>query len=356
MQYSNLAFGVTTIHDPSNNTTAVFAASDMQRAGKLVSPRIFSTGSILYGAKRNGLLVNINDLDDARFHIQRMKDAGAISVKSYQLPRRDARQMLVAAAGELDVMVVPEGGMKFQHNMTEIVDGHTTIEHSMTVKDIYEDVLQLWSQTGTAYTPTLGVAFGGLEGERFWYDRTNVWENERLMRYTPRSMVEPRAIRRQTAPDSHYNHIHVAASGKQLQDRGVVVNTGAHGQREGLALHWEIWMLGQGGFTPWEALRAATINGAWTLGMDADIGSLEEGKLADLVIIEGNPLDDLRRSEYVHATMINGRLYQADTMNQVWPEKVERQPFFWELEGGDTIHPSTQTWMAERAGRHDCRH
>ncbi|MCZ6596423.1 MAG: amidohydrolase family protein, partial [Planctomycetota bacterium] len=356
MQYSNLAFGVTTLHDPSNDTWEVFAASELQKAGKIVAPRIFSTGTILYGAKGNGYHVDVDSLDDARFHLQRMRDVGAISVKSYQLPRRDSRQQIIAAGTELGVMVVPEGGMKFQHNMTEIVDGHTTIEHSMTIKTLYDDVLQLWSQAGTAYTPTLVVSFGGLEGERYFYDRDNVWENERLMRYTPRSRVEPRAIRRQRAPDSHYNHIHVASSAKDLMRRGVPVNTGAHGQREGLATHWEMWMLSQGGFTPWEMLRAATASGAYSLGLDGDIGSLEPGKLADLVVIDGNPLADVRRTEYVHATMINGRLYEATTMSQLWPDRLERAPFFWELEGGDTIHPETLTWMEERARRYDCRH
>jgi hypothetical protein len=195
-----------------------------------------------------------------------------------------------------------------------------------------------------------------MSGENYFYDRDNVWENERLMRYTPRSRVEPRAIRRPKAPDSHYNHIHVASSAKDLMRLGVPVNTGAHGQREGLATHWEMWMLAQGGFTPWEMLRAASTSGAHSLGMSEHIGSIEPGKLADLVLIDGNPLEDVRRTEFVHATMLNGRLYEAATMNQVWPEQVEREPFFWELEGGDTIHPSTLSWMEENSEQYDCRH
>ena len=355
-QYSNLAFGITTIHDPSNDTSSIFSAAEMQRTGAILGPRVFSTGTILYGAHVPGITAKIDGLDDARFHVRRLKDVGAISVKSYQQPRRDQRQQVLAAARELGVMVLPEGGMKFQHNMNEIVDGHTGIEHSLTVKHAYEDVLQLWSQSEVGYSPTLGVAFGGLSGEYYWYDRTNVWENERLMRYTPRFLVEPRAIRRQKAPDDHYNHIHVATFAKQLIDRGGKAMIGAHGQREGLASHWEMWMFEQGGFTPWEAIRTATMHGAWYLGLDGDVGSIEEGKLADLVVIDGNPLEDLRRSEYVDYTMINGRLYEAATMNQIAPDAVERQPFFFELEGGDTIHPSTITWLESFQRKHGWLH
>ncbi len=339
VQYSNLGFGVTTLHDPSNDTTEIFSAAEMQRTGQIVAPRIFSTGSILYGAYVPGLHVEIDSLEDARFHIQRLKDAGAISVKSYQLPQRSSRQMLLAAARELGIMVVPEGGMKFQHNMNEIVDGHTSIEHSLTVKTAYDDVLQLWSQTEVGYTPTFVVAFGGMEGERYWYQHTDVWTNERLLRYVPRSRVEPRSMRRQKAPEDHYNHVFVARTAKELRDRGVGVHIGAHGQREGLASHWELWTMEQGGFTPWEALRGGTIDAAWHFGMERDIGSLEIGKLADLVVIDGNPLLDLRRSEYVDYTMVNGRLYDVETMNEIAPEVRQRQLFYFEKEGGDTPVP-----------------
>jgi hypothetical protein len=240
--------------------------------------------------------------------------------------------------------------------MNMIVDGHTGIEHSLPLARCYGDVLQLWSQTAVGYTPTLGVAYGGLSGEYFWYDRTNVWENERLMRYSPRYIIEPRSIRRTKAPDDHYNHILVAGFAKELIDAGVTVQVGAHGQREGLATHWELWMFEQGGFTPWEALRAGTIDGAHYVGLDGDIGSIEVGKLADLVVIDGNPLEDLRRSEYVAFTMINGRLYDATTMNQIAPDNVEREEFFFELEGGDTIHTSTQQWLDNLKEQHGWVH
>jgi Tol biopolymer transport system component/imidazolonepropionase-like amidohydrolase len=349
--FSNLAFGVTTVHDPSNDTTEIFAAAELQRTGQIVAPRIYSTGTILYGAHVPGYRAKIESLDDAKFHVQRLKDVGAISVKSYQQPRRDQRQQVIAAARELGIMVVPEGGAKFQHNMNEIVDGHTGIEHALSLAHVYDDVLQLWSQSEVGYTPTFGVAYGGLSGEVYWYDRTNVWENERLMRYSPRFIIEPRSIRRPKAPDTHYNHIEIAKHAKQMADLGVDVNIGAHGQREGLAAHWEMWMMAQGGFTPWEAIRGATHDGAWYIGLDGDVGSIEAGKLADLVVIDGNPLEDLRRSEFVAYTMINGRMYEAATMNQVAPDVVERGEFFFEQEGGDTIHPATQEWLEQKQER-----
>jgi imidazolonepropionase-like amidohydrolase len=261
-----------------------------------------------------------------------MKAVGAFSVKSYNQPRRDQRQMVVAAARELDMMVVPEGGSLFQHNMTMVVDGHTGVEHAIPVAAVYDDVKQLWGHSGVAYTPTLGVAYGGVWGENYWYQHTDVFAHPRLTKFVPPERIDPRSRRRMHVSDGDWNHIRAATVAAELAKAGVKVNTGAHGQREGLAEHWEIWMLVQGGMTPHEALRTATLNGAQYIGLDGDVGSLEVGKLADLAVIEGNPLDDIRLSENVVYTMVNGRIYDAATMDEVGNHPAKREPLFWEAE------------------------
>jgi imidazolonepropionase-like amidohydrolase/Tol biopolymer transport system component len=328
--YASLAFGVTSIHDPSNDTREVFTASEMQKAGLIAGPRIFSTGTILYGAESAGYTSHIDSLDDAKFHLERLQKAGAFSVKSYNQPRRNQRQQVIEAARQLNMQVVPEGGSLLQHNLTMIIDGHTTIEHSIPVAKVYDDIKQLWQASETAYTPTLVVAFGGIWGENYWYDKTEVWKHPKLQRYVPMDQLAPRSMRRPKAPDNHYNHFNVVSTAKALSDIGVVANIGAHGQREGLGAHWEMWMFAQGGMTPLEALKTATINPAKTFGMDHQLGSIESGKLADLIVIDGNPLQDIRSSDKVIYTMVNGRLYDADTMNEIGLRQRNRVPFEFE--------------------------
>lgn len=328
--YSGLSLGVTTIHDPSNDTTEIFAASEQQKAGNIVGPRIFSTGTILYGANAPGYTSHIDSLDDAKFHLERLKKVGAFSVKSYNQPRRNQRQQVIAAARELEMMVVPEGGSLLQHNLSMVADGHTTIEHSLPAGSIYNDIKQFWSQTKVGYTPTLVVAYGGISGENYWYDKTDVWAHPRLSMYVPADILQARSMRRPHAPDSHYNHFNVAKVANELNKLGVHPNIGAHGQREGLAAHWEMWMFAQGGMSNMEVLKTATINPATTFGMEQQLGSIKEGKLADLIVIDGDPLADIRVTDRVTHTMVNGKLFDAETMNELNGDKEQRKPFFFE--------------------------
>ncbi|EHQ30569.1 amidohydrolase family protein [Mucilaginibacter paludis] len=332
--YANLSFGVTTSHDPSSNTEMVFSQSEMLKSGAMVGPRVYSTGTILYGADGDFKAV-INSLDDARSNLRRLKAVGAFSVKSYNQPRREQRQQIIAAARELQMEVVPEGGSTYFTNMNMILDGHTGIEHNIPVVPIYKDVKALWNGSKSGYTPTLIVSYGTQFGENYWYDRTEVWKNEHLLNFTPRAIIDARSRRRTTSEYGEYGHIEVSKAVKQIADGGTKVNLGAHGQIQGLGAHWELWMLAQGGMSPMQAIRCATINGAGYLGMDKEIGSLEVGKLADLIVMNENPLDDIRNSEKLKYVMVNGRLYDSDSMNEIGNHPKPHLRFWWQLNRGE---------------------
>ena len=332
--YANLAFGVTTSHDPSVHTAAAFTLEELQRSGQLVGPRMFSTGFILYGAEGDFKAV-VNNLEDARFAIERTKAFGAKSIKSYNQPRRDQRQQIMQAAREQSVNVVPEGGSNFYSNMSMIFDGHTGIEHNIPVSPVYKDVISLWKNSKTGYTPTLIVNYGGMNGEFEWYQKTNVWENKTLLKYTPRYIVDSRSRHRTMVPEEEYKNGHILTSetATALANEGVKVNLGAHGQLQGLGAHWELWMLQQGGLSNHEALKAATINGADYIGVSDELGSLEKGKLADLIKMDKNPLENIQNSNSVIYTMVNGRLYDVDTMNEIGNYNKKRGKFYFEING-----------------------
>jgi imidazolonepropionase-like amidohydrolase/Tol biopolymer transport system component len=330
--YNSLAYGVTTVHDPSADTHEVFASSEMQKAGKILGPRIFSTGTILYGAE-TPFMAEINSLDDALANLRRLKASGAWSVKSYNQPRREQRQMVIEAARQLGLEVVPEGGSLFMHNMTMIADGHTTIEHSLPIPNIYADVTQYWRGSKTAWTPTLIVAYGGPFGEYHWYQHYPAWAEPIEMKWAPQGLIDARARRPTIIPDDEDNIVNVSRQAKAISDLGVPVTIGAHGQREGLGAHWEIWGFALGGMSNLDALRTATINPARAHGLAHDLGSIEAGKLADLVVLDKNPLDDIHNTTSVHYTMIDGMLLDGD-LNAVAGGTHRTRPFWFQRSAG----------------------
>jgi imidazolonepropionase-like amidohydrolase/Tol biopolymer transport system component len=328
----DLALGVTTVHNPSSQASTVFAAAERQRAGLTLGPRIFSTGEIIYGAKAADVYARIDSYEDALAHVRRIKAQGGISVKNYNQPRREQRQMVVRAAAAENMLVVAEGGSLFGMDMNIAADGNSTLEHNVPVDVMYGDVLQFFSQSGTNYTPTLVVTYGGLAGDPYWRQATNVWENP-LMVHTPPKVLLADTGRRVKAPDWAFVDDNNAREARKLAQRGVKVSIGAHGQQAGIGAHWELWSFARGGMSPVEALKAGTIVPAQSLGMDKDIGSIEPGKLADLVILSADPSADIANSDNIEQVMLGGRLYDAKTMNEVGTGDAKRRPYFWEGEG-----------------------
>ncbi len=327
---ATLALGVTSVFDPSNRASEIFAAAEMQRAGKLLSPRTYSTGEVIYGAKAPGFFADIQKEEDAQEHVGRLKFQGAHGVKNYNQPRRDQRQQVVKASRDHDLIVAAEGGSLYHMDMSLVADGNSSLEHNLPVAAIYDDVVQMFGQTNVAYTPTLSVTYGGVRGENFYYQESDVWKHPILSKHVPPALLQARAVRRQMVPEEDYADAEAGAGAKELMEAGVPVSIGGHGQREGLASHWEMWSFARGGMSPVQALRTATTEPARHLGFDKDIGSLEKGKLADLVILSDNPLEDIRNTETIEHVMLGGRLYEAKTMNEVHTGDTKRLPYWWE--------------------------
>ncbi len=342
----DLATGVTTIHDPSNDASQIFAAAERQRAGMLLAPRLFSTGEVIYGAKAPGFFARIDSYEDALAHVRRIKSQGGVSVKNYNQPRREQRQMVARAAAEENMLVVAEGGSLFGMDMNLIADGNSTLEHNVPGDVLYDDVIQFFGQSNTNYTPTLNVTYGGLAGDPYWRQAMNVWEHP-LMVHTPPKILLADNGRRTTAPDWAFVDDNAAREAHKIARAGVKVSIGAHGQQAGLDHHWEMWSFVRGGMTPVEALKAATIAPAQSLGMADDVGSLEVGKLADLLVLSADPSEDIQNTDDIVQVMLGGRLYDARTMQEVATGNGGRMDYWWEANGmGDAGGSETATHAA----------
>jgi Tol biopolymer transport system component/imidazolonepropionase-like amidohydrolase len=326
----NLAYGVTTTHDPSAHSLDVFAESELVESGDMIGPRIYSSGDVLYGGQQASIYTKVDSLEDAQHAVRRMKTYGTHWLKVYQQPRREQRIWFLEAARQEGVGATMEGAGELHTDLTNIFDGFTGLEHSLPVH-IYKDVVNVVAQSGTNYTPTLIVSYGGPTAEYYWYQHANPHDDARLRKFTPHEMLDGLGRRRPWYPEDEFHFPTVANGAARVARAGGRVALGAHGQLQGLGAHWEMWAFTIGnGMTPMEALRTATWSGAEALGFGKDLGSLESGKLADLVVIDGDPLADIRQSQKVAFTMKDGVLYDASSMDEVWPEKRPLGPFFWQ--------------------------
>lgn len=344
--YAALAFGITTNFDPSSGDVETARNAELIAAGRSVGPRLIGTGTIAPGYRGGGLYYPVDSLDDARAFVRRKVALGFPVVKSYMQPMRRQRQQLIAAAREAGLMAVPEGEGNFYGHLTMILDGHTTVEHNNPVPELHADVIGLLAASGTAYTPTLVVTTGETFGENYWYAQTKPWEHPKVRAYVQNTLssysplgggsAQPPYARGMVSisVDERLWEIGVVAAARSVKraaDAGVVVNAGSHGQIHGIGMHWELWHLASGGMTPMEVLRTATVNPARTLGVERQIGSLQPGMLADLIVLDRDPLADIRNTDSVRYTMVNGRLYDSYTMHEIGNVDRPRSRFYWEL-------------------------
>lgn len=324
---TNLAFGVITTRDPQTATTDVLTYGDLVDAGKLIGPRIYSTGPGIFRGEV------IKDLDHAQDIMKRYSAYyNTKTIKMYGSGNRQQRQWLIMAAREQKIMPTTEGGLDFKANLTQVIDGYPGHEHSFPIFPLYQDVIDLVAFSRTVYTPTLLVAYGGPWAENYFYATENPHADTKLNRFMPHDNLDSRTRRRNAGWFMEEEHVfeELATYAKDLVEAGGRAGVGSHGQLQGLGYHWELWALQSGGMTEHDALRVATIIGAEGIGLENDLGSLEVGKLADMVILNQNPLEDIKNSKEIHSVMKNGRLYDGNTLNEMHPEQKELGTFWWQ--------------------------
>ena len=326
---ANLAYGVTAGLDVQTSTNDYFAYQDLVETGQSLGQRAFMTGPGVFSNN------DFQSYEATLAYLKRYKEHyRTINIKSYMVGNRKQRQWVVQASKELGLMPTTEGGRDMKMDITHAIDGMHGNEHTLPVFPLYKDVVEVFAQTKTAYTPTLLVNYGGIIAEEYFYATTEVHDDKKLNRFYPHNVLDDMTRRRRVwARKDEFVFPLAAEAAARIQRAGGLVGVGGHGQLQGLGYHWEMWALAMGGMTPKEVLKAATIDGAKIIGFDQDLGSLEVGKLADLVVLVKNPLLDIRNTNTVRYVMKNGELYEGDTLDQIWPGE-KKLPKFWWWEAG----------------------
>lgn len=322
-----LAFGVTTSMDNSMWSHDVFSTAELIEAGEVIGPRAFSTGDPLYAGDR-GRQNDLSSFEVTQQNVNRLASWGAVSIKQYMQPRRDQRQWVSEAARRHGgVMVTGEGG-DLEYNLGTTMDGQTGWEHPMSYAPLYSDATRFFGMAGAHYSATLVVGGPGPWNEEFFFGESDVWKNEKLRNWLPWQQLVPHTRRRVLRPETDYSFPILAQGVADVIEHGGWGAIGSHGQQHGLASHWEVWMLASA-LGPMGALEVASLHGAHFLGADRDIGSIRTGKLADLLVLNSNPLDDIRNTLDIMYVMKAGRLYDDETLDEIWPTPRPYGPRPW---------------------------
>jgi Tol biopolymer transport system component len=313
---ANLAYGVTSGLDVQPFTVDAFAYQDAIDAGLMLGPRAWSTGP--------GVFVNseINSRQDAVAVLTRYRDYYRTrNIKSYMVGSRRQRGFMIEAARELGMMPTTEGASDLWLNLTHAVDGFAGNEHSLPITPLRDDVIRLYADTRIGYTPTLSVLYGGWPALDDLIIRERPQDDAKLARFTPPDVIQDKLRNRHWIPPEARTYQSFARDAVRIQRAGGLVGMGSHGEVQGLGYHWELEVYASGGATPREVLQAATIGSSEVIGRAKEIGSLEPGKFADILVLTKDPLKNIRNTRALREVMKNGRLYDADTLNEVWPRQ-----------------------------------
>ena len=321
-----LAYGITSTMDPSMWSQNLFPTKEMVDAGLVVGPRVFTTGDPLY-AGDGSRQENFTSPELAENGIRKLQGWGATSLKQYMQPRRDQRQWVTDAARRVGINVTAENDA-LEYVLGMIMDGHTGFEHPMSYAPLYADFTTFLGKASATYSPTFMVGGAGPWNEEYWYAGGDVWKDPKTRRFVPWTQFIPQGRRRMTRPATDYSFPIIAQGLADIVAAGGYGAIGAHGQHNGLGSHWETWMAASA-LGPMGALEVASLHGARFIGREQDLGSLTVGKLADFMVLDRNPLEDIRNTTAIRWVVKGGVVYDDDTLDELWPRQRPYGTPYW---------------------------
>ncbi|MDH3224800.1 MAG: amidohydrolase family protein, partial [Gemmatimonadota bacterium] len=321
-----LAYGVTTNLDNSMWSQNVFSSAELIRGGLVVGPRTFSTGDPLYNGDR-ARQNRLTSYEVAEQNINRLASWGATALKQYLQPKREQRQWVSDIARRKGLMVTSENN-DIPYTVGMIMDGQTGFEHPLTYLPLYRDVSTFLGMAGATYSPTFIVGGIGPWNEEYFFAESEVWMSEKQQSWLPWRQVIPHMRRRWIRPDTDYSFPFIAQGMADVIEAGGVGAIGSHGQAHGIGSHWEIWMAASA-TGPMGALEVASLHGARFLGAEQDLGSIEVGKLADLIVLNSNPLDDIRNTTDIQYVVQGGIVRDGMSLDEVWPTQTPYGEHWW---------------------------
>jgi Tol biopolymer transport system component len=312
-----LSFGITTVRSPGNTPYEGVEDREANDAGVRQGPRIYTAGYLMEWQRVYYKMgVAISSPGQFEMELQRSKILQHDLIKSYvRLPDLQQQRMVEFAHG-IGVPVATHevypasfvGVDDTEHTAATSRRGYSP--KAATLSRSYEDVVEIFGKSQRYLTPTL-FAGGGIQ---------KLLADEPGLRTDPRFKLYPEWLQKQVLDRVPRAAGSAAGAYKMVMDiqkAGGKITAGTDSPHA-FSLHGELESYVLAGMTPYEALKAATVNSAEALNLNA--GSIEAGKLADIVIVEGNPLEDIANAHKVKRVVANGRVFE---MRDLVPERAE---------------------------------
>jgi imidazolonepropionase-like amidohydrolase len=326
-----LAFGVTTVFFPNANLQLLDTLKQQAAPDNSAYPHIFGAGPIVTvkGGSLSGELRSPNTADEARAVVKEMKAANVEAIKlgyddntwamkkSLPLLKEEVVSAVIAEAHHQGLKVFVHAPMLEQAKVV-LRAGADGLMHGIIDKPVDDEFIALMKKNRACYVSTLAM-FEAVADITNWVKREEAYDERRIV---PQAFIQ--AFTSQIGADqinsfltnAAFTKTHLPtlrANLKKVNDAGILIvagtDTGFYGVFTGLATHLELILHAEAGLKSADIIKAATVNAARMIGREKDSGTIEEGKLADLLILDANPLDDIRNIKQIHRIIKGGTVF-----------------------------------------------